>query len=82
MRHRGAALNDVKHTLVIGERINPTGRKKLAGELMEGRLDIVLADARRQADAPAQHGAGCIPHNGGTGIMVQDYGQSESTDHR
>jgi 5-methyltetrahydrofolate--homocysteine methyltransferase len=46
-------LNDVRHTLVIGERINPTGRKKLASELMEGRLDIVLADARRQADAGA-----------------------------
>jgi 5-methyltetrahydrofolate--homocysteine methyltransferase len=42
-----------KWTLVVGERINPTGRKKLAEELREGRLDTVIADARAQAEAGA-----------------------------
>lgn len=42
-----------KWTLVVGERINPTGRKKLAEELREGRLDAVIADARAQAEAGA-----------------------------
>lgn len=42
-----------KWTLVVGERINPTGRKKLAEELREGRLDTVIAEAEAQAEAGA-----------------------------
>ncbi|MBI1418249.1 MAG: methyltetrahydrofolate cobalamin methyltransferase [Limimaricola sp.] len=38
---------------VIGERINPTGRKKLAAELEAGNFDTVLADARAQVAAGA-----------------------------
>ena len=38
-------------TVIIAERINPTGRKKLAAELQEGKLDIVREDARKQAEA-------------------------------
>jgi len=38
-------------TVIIAERINPTGRKALAAELQEGRLDIVKEDARKQAEA-------------------------------
>jgi len=37
-------------TVIIAERINPTGRKALAAELQEGRLDIVKEDARKQAE--------------------------------
>lgn len=39
------------HTLLIGERINPTGRSRLAAELCEGKLDMVAAEARAQASA-------------------------------
>jgi 5-methyltetrahydrofolate--homocysteine methyltransferase len=39
--------------VVIGERINPTGRKKLAEELLGGNLDRVRADAQAQAKAGA-----------------------------
>ena len=38
---------------VIGERINPTGRKKLAAEMVEGNFDTVKADALAQAAAGA-----------------------------
>jgi len=40
-------------TVIIAERINPTGRKSLAEELREGKLDIVESDARRQTEAGA-----------------------------
>jgi 5-methyltetrahydrofolate--homocysteine methyltransferase len=38
---------------VIGERINPTGRKRFAEELRGGDLSTVAADARAQVDAGA-----------------------------
>ena len=38
---------------VIGERINPTGRKKLAAEMMAGNFDTVRADALAQVAAGA-----------------------------
>jgi 5-methyltetrahydrofolate--homocysteine methyltransferase len=38
---------------VIGERINPTGRKKLAAEMMAGNFDTVIADALAQVAAGA-----------------------------
>lgn len=34
--------------MVVGERINPTGKKKLQAELREGRLDMVLNMAEEQ----------------------------------
>jgi 5-methyltetrahydrofolate--homocysteine methyltransferase len=37
----------------IGERINPTGRKKLADQLRKGELGIILDDARAQVAAGA-----------------------------
>ncbi|MCL4767727.1 MAG: dihydropteroate synthase [Hyphomicrobiaceae bacterium] len=39
---------------LIGERINPTGRKKLAEELAKGQYYRVAADAMAQVDAGAQ----------------------------
>lgn len=38
-------------TVIIAERINPTGRKSLAEELKEGKLDMVRADAIAQTKA-------------------------------
>ncbi len=38
---------------IIGERINPTGRKKLAAEMAEGNFDTVRADAIAQTEAGA-----------------------------
>ena len=38
---------------VIGERINPTGRKKLAAEMVAGNFDTVKADALAQVAAGA-----------------------------
>jgi len=34
--------------MIVGERINPTGKKKLQGELKEGKLDLVLSFAEEQ----------------------------------
>ena len=38
---------------IIGERINPTGRKRLAEELRNGELGTVAADTRDQVEAGA-----------------------------
>jgi len=38
-------------TVIIAERINPTGRKSLAEELQQGKFDIVERDAKEQAEA-------------------------------
>jgi 5-methyltetrahydrofolate--homocysteine methyltransferase len=40
--------------VIIGERINPTGRRKLAEEMAAGNFDTVLADAVAQVEAGAQ----------------------------
>ena len=39
--------------MLIGERINPSGRKKLSQALIEGNLEIVRSEARAQAEAGA-----------------------------
>lgn len=44
---------DGTKTLIIGERINPTGRKALAEELKEGRLETLKRDAIEQELAGA-----------------------------
>lgn len=41
-------------TVIIGERINPTGRKVMAAELKEGSLSMVKRDALAQVAAGAQ----------------------------
>lgn len=40
--------------VMIGERINPTGRKLLAAEMKEGNFDRVIADAIAQVEGGAQ----------------------------
>jgi len=52
-RSRVVRIGNGCFPVVIGERINPTGRKKLSGELMEGKLDAVLKEAREQVEAGA-----------------------------
>jgi 5-methyltetrahydrofolate--homocysteine methyltransferase len=42
-----------KSTVVIGERINPTGRKKVLAALQEGNFDVVRKDAIDQVAAGA-----------------------------
>lgn len=42
-------------TVIIGERINPTGRSTLAEELRAGKLDKALSDAAAQARAGADY---------------------------
>ena len=38
---------------IIGERINPTGRKKLAAEMQAGNFETVIKDALAQMEAGA-----------------------------
>ena len=46
-------IGDNQPTVLIGERINPAGRKKLSQALTEGNLEIVRSEARAQAEAGA-----------------------------
>ncbi len=46
-------VSDERPTVLIGERINPSGKKKLAEALKAGNLDIVRKEARAQAEAGA-----------------------------
>lgn len=56
-------------TVIIGERINPTGRKKLAAALVAGDLDYV----RREAVAQVEEGAHIIDVNvGAAGVDEVD----------
>ncbi len=42
------------HVIVCGERLNPTGKKKMQAALKENHLDEVIAEAIRQEDAGAE----------------------------
>ncbi len=46
-------INRSKPTVLIGERINPTGRKKVLQALKEGNFDMVRQDAIAQVNAGA-----------------------------
>lgn len=46
-------IGDERPTVLIGERINPSGKKKLAEALKAGNLDIVRKEAKAQAEAGA-----------------------------
>jgi 5-methyltetrahydrofolate--homocysteine methyltransferase len=45
---REVVISDTGPTVIIGERINPTGKKKLQEDLLAGRLDVVRAEAVQQ----------------------------------
>src|SRR4030066_886687 len=53
---------DARPTMLIGERINPTGKKRLAEALKIGNLEIV----RREALAQVEAGADILEINVGT----------------
>src|SRR6266702_990900 len=52
-RSREVVVSIERAFVIIGERINPTGRKVLAAEMKEGKMDRVRADAIAQAAASA-----------------------------
>lgn len=52
-RTREVVVSIDRPFVIIGERINPTGRKVLAAEMKEGRMDRVRADATAQVAAGA-----------------------------
>jgi 5-methyltetrahydrofolate--homocysteine methyltransferase len=52
-RSREVVISGHRPFVIIGERINPTGRKVLAAEMKEGKMDRVRADAIAQAAAGA-----------------------------
>ncbi|HKV87485.1 MAG TPA: dihydropteroate synthase [Candidatus Dormibacteraeota bacterium] len=52
-RSREVVVSIDRPFVIIGERINPTGRKVLAAEMKEGRMDRVRSDAIAQASAGA-----------------------------
>lgn len=46
-------ISPERPTVIIGERINPAGRKKLADSLKAGEMDMLIAEAAAQAKAGA-----------------------------
>ena len=50
---REVAIGFDRPFVIIGERINPTGRSKLAEEMRNGNYDTVVADAIAQVEAGA-----------------------------
>ena len=52
-RTREVVVSGDRPFVIIGERINPTGRKVLAAEMKDGRMDRVRLDAIAQAAAGA-----------------------------
>lgn len=50
---REVIISDTGPTILIGERINPTGKKKLQEELLAGKLDLVRQEAAQQVEAGA-----------------------------
>jgi 5-methyltetrahydrofolate--homocysteine methyltransferase len=67
--HKTITISPEKPTVLIGERINPTGKKRLAAALSEGNLDIV----RMEAEAQVEAGADVLDVNvGATGVDEVD----------
>ncbi len=60
-RSKKITLSPDKPFVIIGERINPTGRKKLAAEMAAGDFSRVRSDAQAQVEA----GAGVLDVNAG-----------------
>ncbi len=50
----GNTVVTVDHVTVIGERINPTGKKRLKQALLDGDFDYILSQAIEQIDAGAE----------------------------
>jgi 5-methyltetrahydrofolate--homocysteine methyltransferase len=52
-RSREVVISIERPFVIIGERINPTGRKVLAAEMKDGKMDRVRSDAVAQTEAGA-----------------------------
>jgi 5-methyltetrahydrofolate--homocysteine methyltransferase len=52
-RSRNVILGDDQPLAFIGERINPTARKKLAQDIKDGQMQVVVEEARHQAHCGA-----------------------------
>ena len=52
-RNKAFDINKLPRPVIIGERINPTGRKKFQEELLNGTFSLVKDEARAQAAAGA-----------------------------
>ena len=52
-RTRHQVIGDDCYPAFIGERINPTARKKMATDIKEGRMEVVVDEARKQVAAGA-----------------------------
>ncbi len=57
----GRGKDTSKPLMIIGERINPTGRKKFSQEIVDGKTLLIRTEARSQSDA----GAHCLDVNVG-----------------
>lgn len=52
-RSQHIIIGDKQPLAFIGERINPTARKKLAQDIKDGKMHMVVEEARRQAECGA-----------------------------
>ncbi len=52
-RSRHLLIGDEHPLVFIGERINPTARKKLAQDIRDGQMQVVVAEARKQLGSGA-----------------------------
>jgi 5-methyltetrahydrofolate--homocysteine methyltransferase len=50
---REVIIGDGRPTVLIGERINPSGREKLTNELKAGNMEVVTKEAQSQVEAGA-----------------------------
>ena len=64
---REALITDKGPTVLIGERINPSGKKRLADALKSGDFDVVRKEAIAQVEPGCQRG---VPRGG------RDFGSS------
>ena len=53
-KNQTVEINRANPTVIIGERINPTGRKKMLKALQDGDFDMVRNDAKSQMEAGAK----------------------------
>jgi 5-methyltetrahydrofolate--homocysteine methyltransferase len=53
-RTKAIDINEIKKPIIIGERINPTNRKKIQEELFKGSMSLVKDEARLQVQSGAK----------------------------
>lgn len=53
-KNQNVEINRANPTVIIGERINPTGRKLMLKALQEGNFEVVRKDAKNQVEAGAK----------------------------